>query len=80
MRKKDLGVIAVVVIVSAVISYFISSSFISSAEDRKQSVEIVEPIVSEFVEPDKRYFNQTSVNPTQTIVISPETNPNPFSN
>lgn len=80
MKKKDLGVIAVVVIVSAVVSYFLSSAFISSADDRKQSVEIVEPIVSEFVETDDRYFNQTSVNPTQTIIISPETNPNPFRN
>lgn len=80
MKKKDLGVIVVVAIVSAVISYFLSSVFISSADDRKQSVEIVEPIASQFVEPDSRYFNQTSVNPTQTIVISPETNPNPFRN
>jgi len=80
MKKKDLGVIAVVAIISAVISYFLSSVFISSASDRKQSVEIVEPITASFTESDSRYFSQTSVNPTQTIVISPETNPNPFKN
>jgi len=80
MKKKDISVIIVVAVVSAVVSYFLSGVLISSAVDRKQAVETVEPIVAGFTEPDKRYFNQTSVNPTQTIVISPETNPNPFKN
>jgi len=80
MKKKDLSVIAIVAIVGAVISYFVSSVFISSASDRKQVVEVVEPIVAGFTETDKRYFNVKSVNPTQTIVITPETNPNPFKN
>jgi flagellar basal body-associated protein FliL len=80
MKKKDISIIVVVAIVSAVISFFLSSVFISSASDRKQSVEVAPPIVAEFTEPDDRYFNQNSMNPTQTIVISPETNPNPFKN
>jgi hypothetical protein len=80
MKKKDLGVIAVVAIVSAFISYFVSTIFISSADDRTQKVEVVEPIVAEFTTPDSRYFNSNAINPTQTIIIAPETNPNPFSN
>jgi hypothetical protein len=80
MKKKDISIVVVVAIVSAVVSFFLSGVFISSAEDRKQSVEVAPAIVSGFTESDDRYFNQNSMNPTQTIVISPETNPNPFKN
>ena len=80
MKKKDISIVIVVAIVSAVVSFFLSSVFISSSDDRKQSVEVAPAIVAEFTEPDDRYFNQNSMNPTQTIVISPETNPNPFKN
>lgn len=78
MKTKDLGIIAVVVIVSAFISYFASSILISSPDDRKQSVETVEAISPEFTRPDSTYFNEQSVNPTQSITVGPAENPNPF--
>jgi hypothetical protein len=80
MKAKDIGVLAVVGIVSAVFSYFLSSLLISSSEDRKATVEVVAPISAEFTRPDTKYFNASSVNPTQNIVVEPITNPNPFGN
>jgi hypothetical protein len=80
MKAKDIGVLVVVGVVSALFSYFLSSLLISSSDDRKATVEVVAPISSDFTRPDSKYFNASSVNPTQDIVIEPVTNPNPFGN
>jgi hypothetical protein len=51
----------------------------TSPKNRQQEVEVVQPISSSFPQPDKRYFNHNSFDPTQPIVIGQNTNPNPFS-
>lgn len=69
MKQKDIILIIVCVFISAVLSLILSNLFIGSPNNRQTSVEVVDRITSEFNEPDKRYFNENSVNPTQEIQI-----------
>lgn len=78
MKQKDLALIGIVAVVSGVLSIILSGIFLSSPEDRKQSVEVVQPITSNFERPSKDYFNDKSVNPTQTIQIGQDSNSKPF--
>lgn len=78
MKKNDFTLIAVVVIVSAVFSLIVARVFISSPNNRQEKVEVVGPITTDFPEPDKRFFNDRSVNPTLIIEITPNDNQNPF--
>ncbi len=78
MKQKDIFLIAVIVIVSAVASVIISKLIIAPPKNRQQAVEVVAPIDSTFNEPDKKYFTTTSINPTKLIQIGDNSNNNPF--
>jgi hypothetical protein len=80
MKKKDLILIFMSVIVSTIFSYIICSKFIVTAKVRQQKVEIVKPITAEFNLPDKKIFNTDAVNPTKLIEIGPNINDQPFTN
>lgn len=77
MKQKDIALVILIVGISGLISFFISNSFISSSNKTEEAA-VVEPITDEFVEPSDEYFNEQSVNPTQTITIEGTDNPNPF--
>jgi len=78
MKQKDIAVIILVVGLSGIISYFVSSKLFTSPDDLRTEVEVVEPITAEFIQPDKRYYNEKSINPTQEIVIGDDKNQKPF--
>jgi hypothetical protein len=78
MKQKDIALILVVVGVSAIISFIVSSTFIAPAKNRQQKVEVVDRISTDFNRPDPKYFNAQSLNPTQEITIGDNTNTNPF--
>lgn len=78
MKQKDILLIVVVAIVSGVVSVAVSKVLIAPAKNRQQKVEIVEPINATFGQPDSKYFNSNSVDPTQLITIGNNTNPQPF--
>lgn len=78
MKQKDIFLIVVIGIFSAVVSMIISNQFISSDTNKSLTAEVVEPISTEFIQPPQAYFNQNSVNPTQLIRIDPNTTGNPF--
>jgi len=78
MKRKDLGTLAVVAIVSAFLSIILSGVLLSPPEDRQQKVEVVEPISTTFERPDSAYFNSKSVNPAQNIQVGQDPNSNPF--
>ena len=80
MKQKDLVLIIVIVIFSAVVSFFISKAIFAPPKSRQQTVDVVQPITSEFQKPDTRYFNGSSLDPTQTITVSQNNNTNPFNN
>ena len=78
MKQKDIILIIVVVFVSGVISIVVSKIFITSPKNRQQQVEVVNPITSDFPQPDPKYFNNNSVDPTKNITIGGTTNSQPF--
>jgi hypothetical protein len=78
MKQKDMVLIVVVVIVSAVLSTVASKVLIAPAKNRQQKVEVVMPITPDFKTPSSKYFNTSSVDPTQLITIGNNTNPQPF--
>lgn len=80
MKQKDIAVIILVVFFSGVFSYFVSNAIFATPEDLKTKVEVVEPITADFTEPDSRYFNANSVNPTLNITIGDGQNQQPFQN
>ena len=80
MKQKDIALIIVVTFISIIISVVLSRIFISAPKNRQQEVEVVTPISAEFSTPDKKYFNEKSIDPTQLIKIGDNSNKNPFNN
>ena len=78
MKSKDIGLLAVIAIVSSAAAIFASSLIIPS-NDKTQTVEVVAPISSNFNELPNEYFNQDSVNPTKEIETRVDPGSNPFS-
>jgi hypothetical protein len=78
MKQKDLSLILFIIGLSAIVSFIVSSKLISTPKNRQQQVEVVEKISSEFVTPDKKYFNDKALDPTQTIEIGNDSNEKPF--
>lgn len=80
MKQKDIALIAVIVIISAVISIFVSKAVFAKPANRQQEVEVVQEITSSFPTPSSQYFNDQAFDPTKVIVIGGNANPAPFSN
>ena len=79
MKQKDIALIIIIIFFSALISLLISKAIFVSPKNRQQEVEVVQPITDDFPKPDSRYFNDKAFDPTQTITITENANPNPFS-
>lgn len=79
MKQKDLALIAIIVVFSAVFSYVISNAIFASPNNRQQEVEVVQAITSDFPQPDTHYFNDKAFDPTKIITIGKNANPDPFS-
>lgn len=78
MKQKDVALIIVISAISAVLSVFVSNALISSPKNRQEKVEVVDTITDIFPEANKKYFNGSSLNPTQTISIGEDPNLTPF--
>ncbi len=79
MKQKDIALIIVIVFLSAVVSLFASKAIFTSPKNRQQEVEVVQPITSNFPQPDSSYFNSSAIDPTQLINVGQNANTNPFS-
>jgi hypothetical protein len=79
MKQKDIIIIIIAVFISGLLSMFISNKLFSIPKDQQAEVEVVAPINAEFQQPDPRYFNKDSINPTQPIKIGEGNNSQPFS-
>ncbi len=80
MKDKDIILIIVVVFISGVFSLILSNVLFASPKNRQEKVAIVEPITADFQQPDKKYFNVDSIDPTQIIKIGENNNNQPFNN
>lgn len=78
MKQKDIALIAVIAIVSGVISFLVSGWLFAKPADKELKAEKVDVITSEFSLPNSKYFNAESIDPTQLIEIGDSDNPNPF--
>lgn len=78
MKQKDIAVIVVIVFMSAIFSFVITSALFGGKKVA-QSAEVVQPISSNFPPPDKHYFNKDAYDPTQLITIGNGANTDPFS-
>jgi hypothetical protein len=80
MKQKDIALIVVIAVISAIASLVLSKAIFVSPKNRQQSVDVVQSITSDFPTPDKQYFNKNAFDPTQVITIGQSSNPTPFSN
>ena len=78
MKQKDIALIIAVIAVSGILSLIVGRLVFAAPKDRQQKVEVVEAITTEFSQPDPRYFNTQSINPTQLIRIGEGSNATPF--
>lgn len=78
MKQKDIAVVIVVAFVSALLSLFLSNRIFVTPENRQQKVEVVDAINPAFSEPDKKYFNDQSLNPARASQLGGATNQTPF--
>jgi hypothetical protein len=78
MKQKDLALILIIVFISVIFSYIVSSKVFGTPKSRQQEVDVVQPISSSFQKPDSRFFNSNSYDPTQVIQIGQNNNQNPF--
>lgn len=79
MKQKDIVLIIVIVFVAAILSFF-ASGFLFGSDQKEQQAEKVDTIGTEFPQPDKKYFNEESINPAQSIEVGDNDNANPFGN
>jgi hypothetical protein len=73
MKQKDIALILIVSFIGIV-----SNFTFNSKDSKKLKSDVVTAITTEFNEPDKRYFNKESIDPTQIIRIGENTNQKPF--
>jgi hypothetical protein len=79
MKQQDIAVLIIIVFIAGIASFFVSSKVVTP-NSKKLSAEVVTPITTDFQLPEKRHFNEQSINPTVRIEIAPNTNPQPFAN
>ncbi len=78
MKQKDLFVVVGIVLISAVISLFATKALFGGQKGTLEA-EVVQKITSDFPDPDSKYFNTTSFDPTKLITITQSNNIDPFS-
>jgi hypothetical protein len=78
MKQKDVAVILIIAFISGIVSFLVSNKLFVTPDNRQQKAEVVDPITASFQNPDKKYFNSSSIDPTQSSVIGGDNNQNPF--
>lgn len=78
MKKKDMTMMVAVVVVAAIFSLVVTNLFLTPRSSKELTAQKIDEIDSTFNQPDKKYFNTESVNPTQLIQIGGEPNKEPF--
>lgn len=79
MKQKDIALIVVIGVVSAIVALLVSNMMFGTPSNRQQKAETVDLISDQFTAPDKAYFNEKSIDPTKIIHIGGDsTNQSPF--
>jgi len=80
MKQKDIALIAVIVLASGIVSFVVSHILFSGPKNRSVKAEVVDSISTDFTQPDKKYFNPNSIDPTEPVIIGTGSNAAPFTN
>lgn len=78
MKKNDIVLIIVVIFFSGIVSVVVTSLVFVPKKTKQLTAQKVDPINSNFQQPDKRFFNDKAINPTKLIQIGESNNPQPF--
>lgn len=78
MKQKDIALIIAVIFFSAIVSVIVTQTFFVPKKAKQLTAETVDPISSEFKDPDKAVFNKDALNPTQLIQIGDNGTVKPF--
>lgn len=78
MKQKDIALIVVIALISAILSFFVSNKIFVTPANRQQQVEVVDAISPSFQTPSNKYFNSNSIDPAQSSPIGTGNNQNPF--
>ncbi len=74
MKQNDVAILLISGFIAAVASIGLSSVIFGNPSERRETVEVVSPITSEFSPLDNRFFNDDANNPTQVIRIEQNKN------
>jgi hypothetical protein len=80
MKKNDIALIILIVSITLMVAFFIGKALIGTPASNPTKVEVVQPISASFTPPSSAIFNDTAVNPTETINIGNSNKEQPFSN
>ncbi len=78
MKQKDIVLIVIVIVFAGIVSIVVSNFFFTPDNTKNLTAEVVDPITSDFQQPDERVFNNKAINPTQLIEIGDSKNNQPF--
>lgn len=78
MKQKDVALILIIAGISTVIAIVLASVLISPPKNRQTKVQVVDKVTNDFPPIDERYINTSSSNPTRTVRIGGNNNPEPF--
>lgn len=78
MKQKDVLLLVTVAIFSSVLSILLSNYLIAPKKSFNKKASVVDAITTEFTPPDKKYFNDKSINPTKLITIGDGSGEVPF--
>lgn len=78
MKKTDIALIVIIVIISLGASYFIGQAVLGQFKQADTQVEVTDPITSTITPPDDTIFNSDAINPAVPINIGDSLNREPF--
>ena len=78
MKQKDVALLIFIAVISGMVAYTASHFLFATPANRQKQVAVVRPISTDFATPDPRFFNSQSIDPSRSIEVGGNNNPNPF--
>lgn len=79
MKKSELSIIAVIVIISIVIAYSVGNAVLGKVAQKGVTVQSEQRITGDVAQPDSSIFYSGAKNPTVQITIGQSSNQQPLS-
>lgn len=79
MKRSELGIIAIIVVFSIMIAYFVGQAVLGKMTQKGVKVPSITKISSDVADPDTAVFHTGAKNPTVQITIGSSSNQQPLS-